>query len=108
MVVITGASSGIGRATAEKLAKEGALLVLAARDEAALEEVARACQEGGGSVPVVIPTDVTNEEAVKSLAERAVTHYGRIDVWFNNAHPSLSKCEIDLSRRSPNFMADLR
>lgn len=84
VVVVTGASSGIGRATALSFAEEGAVVVLAARREEALREVAGKC-EALGSRTLVVPTDVTDEGAVHELARRAVEEFGRIDVWVNNA-----------------------
>jgi NAD(P)-dependent dehydrogenase (short-subunit alcohol dehydrogenase family) len=83
-VVLTGASSGIGRATALAMADEGASLVLAARDADALERVAAECRTKG--VPaLVVPTDTGDEAAVQNLAARAAAELGRIDVWVNNA-----------------------
>lgn len=82
VVVITGASSGIGQATALAFAREGAKLVLAARDAAALQQVAKSCREYGVDV-LVAPTDVTDADAVRALAERAMS-FGRIDVWVSN------------------------
>jgi NAD(P)-dependent dehydrogenase (short-subunit alcohol dehydrogenase family) len=84
VIVIVGASSGIGRETAGLLAKEGASLVLAARDEAALREVAREVEERGGQA-LVVPTDVSRAEEVFQLAEQAVARFGRIDTWVNDA-----------------------
>lgn len=86
--MITGASSGIGRATAEAFARRGSTLVLAARREAALHEAARRCEELGGRA-MAVATDVADEAAVKDLARRAVEQFGRIDVWVNNAAVSL-------------------
>ncbi|OHX05856.1 short-chain dehydrogenase [Micromonospora sp. WMMB235] len=83
-VVITGASSGIGAATAYALARRGADVVLAARTESALRRVASFCRELGGRA-LVVPTDVTDPEAVERLAGRAVAEFGRIDAWINNA-----------------------
>ncbi len=83
-VVITGASSGAGRAIALRFAREGANLVLAARREAALTEVAALCEEAGGKAQAVL-CDVTDAAAVKSLAEQAFIMFGGIDVWVNNA-----------------------
>ncbi|MEU6203249.1 SDR family oxidoreductase [Micromonospora musae] len=83
-VVITGASSGIGTATAYALARRGAAVVLAARSEAALGRVAQRCAELGGR-SLVVPTDVTDAVSVERLAERAATGFGRIDAWINNA-----------------------
>lgn len=84
VVVITGASSGIGRATARAFAEEGASVVLAARRERPLKEVATECRNLGGRA-LVVPTDVTDRTAVEELARKAVEDFGRIDVWVNNA-----------------------
>jgi NAD(P)-dependent dehydrogenase (short-subunit alcohol dehydrogenase family) len=84
VVVITGPSSGIGRATALAFAREGASVVLAARREQALLEAAAECESLGGRA-LAVPTDVTDEGAVRELARRAVEHFGWIDVWVNNA-----------------------
>ncbi len=88
VVVITGASSGIGRAAALTFAGEGANVALAARREEALLEVAAECEAAGGRA-LAVPTDVTDEGAVEELARRAVEQFGRIDVWVNNAGTSL-------------------
>jgi short-subunit dehydrogenase len=84
VVVITGASSGIGRATALTLAKKRAVVVLAGRGEEALEEVSRQCHARGGEA-LAVPTDVTDAAAVVSLASRTVNRYGRLDAWINAA-----------------------
>lgn len=88
VVVITGASSGIGRAAAQAFADGEATVVLAARREHALNDVARECETRGARA-LVVPTDVTDEEAVRALARRAVETYGRIDTWVNNAAVTL-------------------
>lgn len=84
VVVITGASSGIGRATSLDFARRGATVVLAARREALLHEVAQECADAGGRA-LVVPTDVTDERGVQELARSAVESFGGIDVWVNNA-----------------------
>src|SRR3954466_6107241 len=84
VVVITGATSGAGRAAALEFAKHQSTLVLAARNETALNDIADECEEFGAKVKTV-PTDVTEANAVKALAEEASDFGGRIDVWINNA-----------------------
>jgi short-subunit dehydrogenase len=82
VIVITGASSGIGQAAAEAFARQGCRLVLAARNGEALETVAQACRRQGGEA-VVSVTDVTDAQAVKALAETA-SALGPIDAWVSN------------------------
>jgi NAD(P)-dependent dehydrogenase (short-subunit alcohol dehydrogenase family) len=84
VVVITGASSGLGRAAAIEFARVGATVVVAARRASALEETARHCRDVGGS-PVALVTDVTIEDSVRHLAAHTLELFGRIDVWVNNA-----------------------
>ncbi len=84
VVVITGASSGIGRATALAFAREGARLVLGARSEKNLRETAFQCQEYDAET-LVVRTDVSREKDVRNLAQRAVKEFGGIDVWVNDA-----------------------
>lgn len=87
VVVITGASSGIGAATAELLAERGMSVVLVARRRDALGEVAKRC--GGTALPVV--ADVSVREQVKRVVETALASFGRIDVWINNAGVGITR-----------------
>ncbi|WP_258803577.1 SDR family NAD(P)-dependent oxidoreductase [Pseudarthrobacter sp. NS4] len=84
VVVITGASSGIGRATAHAFAKDGARLILAARSTETLQEVAAECAEHGAQV-ITVPTDVSQESEVENLMRAAVEAFGHIDVCVANA-----------------------
>jgi short-subunit dehydrogenase len=84
VVVITGASSGIGRATALEFAKRGASLVLAARRSDPLETLVVECEAAGGQAHAV-PTDVADAAQVEALAAAAVERFGRIDIWVNDA-----------------------
>ncbi|HET8522908.1 MAG TPA: SDR family oxidoreductase [Thermomicrobiales bacterium] len=84
VIVITGASSGIGRETAIMLGQRGSSVVLAARNEAALHEVAQEVERLGGKALIVV-TDVAEWDQVERLVRAAVDHFGRIDTWVNNA-----------------------
>ena len=84
VAVITGAGRGIGRAIALAYTREGAKLVLAARNESELQEVASAVSELGGEA-VAAPTDVITQDGTERLAHTAVERFGRIDVLVNNA-----------------------
>jgi len=88
VVLITGASSGIGRATAVRLASLGARLALAARNAGALEETAAEIRAQGGQA-LVLPTDVTHAEQCRQTVESAVGHYGQLDVLLCSAGVSL-------------------
>ncbi len=88
VIVLTGASSGIGLATARKAARQGAQLVLAARSGDELQRLAAEIgARGGKAVPVV--TDVGREEEVRDLANTALQRFGRFDTWINNAGISI-------------------
>ncbi|MBV9774725.1 MAG: SDR family oxidoreductase [Gemmatimonadetes bacterium] len=84
VVVLTGASAGIGRELALQLAGRGAWLALAARDVGRLEEVAEECRERGGRA-LVAPTDVGEEAQCRRLIDRTMAEYGGVDTLVNNA-----------------------
>jgi short-subunit dehydrogenase len=84
VVIVTGASAGIGRELALQLAEQGAWLVLASRDGERLDELAGVCRERGGKA-LAVPTDVSQQEQCKNLTEQCVKEYGRIDTLINNA-----------------------
>lgn len=84
VVVITGASSGIGLATARRAAKRGAKLVLASRNEEVLKQVCDEIVEQGGQAIYVV-ADVGRKEQVDAIAARAIEHFGGFDTWVNNA-----------------------
>ncbi|MBW7455429.1 SDR family oxidoreductase [Paenibacillus sepulcri] len=84
VIIITGASSGIGEATAKLLAQQGAKVVLAARREDRLQTIVNDIKQDGGEA-VYIPTNVASSEDMQKLAQFALQQYGRIDVLVNNA-----------------------
>lgn len=106
VVVITGASSGIGRATALRFASRHARLVLAARSTDALNAVVKECRKRGAKA-VAVPTDVTDPEAVQALAARAVDEFGRLDVWINNAAVSVFGRVTDVPLRDFQRVLDV-
>src|SRR5215213_6214296 len=84
VVVVTGASAGVGRATARKFAKSGARLALLARGRDGLEGARKDVETAGGQA-LIVPTDVADADAVEAAAERVENELGPIDVWVNNA-----------------------
>jgi short-subunit dehydrogenase len=88
VVVITGGSSGIGRELARQLARQGAKLVLAARDKSLLEQAAAECRSVGSPV-LAIPTDVAIKANCAHLIDRALAQFSRIDTLVNNAGISM-------------------
>lgn len=93
VIVITGASGGIGAALARFVAKRGANVVLAARGEEALREVAQAC--GERAHPVV--ADVTRRDEVRRIFSESLARFGRIDVWVNNVGQGISRVPTQLT-----------
>ena len=88
VIVITGASSGIGLATAQAAAREGARVVLTARNEVALAEAARQIEAAGGAA-VYVSADVANRAELQRAADTALERFGGFDTWVNNAGVSI-------------------
>jgi len=88
VVVVTGASAGLGRAIAHGFAKRGAKLALLARNPEALNAAVDECKALGGEA-IAVPTDVSDSQTVEAAADRAEHELGPIDVWVNNAMVSV-------------------
>src|SRR6476619_1230586 len=91
VIVITGASSGIGLVTARMAAKRGARVVLTARNYEALEQVTREINgdESSGVMAAFVAADVADESGLRRVAEEAASRFGRIDTWVNGAGVSV-------------------
>ena len=100
IVVITGASSGIGAALGILLAGRGDSVVLAARRKDALDEVAARCH--GRALPVV--ADVTKRSEVRRVVDEALANFGRIDVWINNVGQGITRNPSELTDEDIDFM----
>lgn len=105
VIVITGASSGVGLVTARMAAKRGAKLVLAARNEVALKELVTELRDKGHSA-IFVKADVGKEEDVKMIAEKAINEYGRFDTWVNNAGVTIYGYAMDVSNEDMKRMFD--
>jgi short-subunit dehydrogenase len=105
VVVITGASSGIGLVTARMAARRGARLVLAARNSQALRTLCEEIEADGGGATYVV-ADVGNEDDVARIARTAVATYGRFDTWVNNAGVSIFGHIEDVSIRDMHRVFD--
>ncbi|MDC7123742.1 bifunctional aldolase/short-chain dehydrogenase [Cellulomonas fimi] len=105
VALVTGAGSGIGRAVAERLAAEGACVVIADIDLAGAQEVADAL--GGPDVAVAVEADVTSEEAVAALLRETVLAFGGVDLVVNNAGLSISKPLLETTVRDWDLQHDV-
>lgn len=94
VAVVTGASSGIGRATALALAAGGVRLALLARREAALAEAASDARAAGSAEVIEIPCDIRDEKSVEAAFDKVLSHFGRLDILINSAGLSLNG-EVD-------------
>lgn len=106
VVVLTGASRGIGEATALALAEAGADLVLGARNNEQLNQVAAACRDCQVNV-VAVPCDITRQEDVDRLVQTALDTYGRIDVLINNAGVGYYEPFLELTEEQWDHMFEV-
>jgi len=106
VIVITGASSGIGRATACMAARRGAQVVCAARNAEALDTLVDEIERAGGRA-LAAPCDVTDTAAVRALGERAIAWAGRIDCWVNNAGVAIASELADLPEAEARRLFDV-
>ena len=95
VVVITGATSGVGRATARKFGEDGARVGLLARGEDGLDGT-KADIEAAGGKALAIPTDVSNHEEVEAAADEVEDEFGPIDIWINDAMTTVYSSFLDL------------
>jgi NAD(P)-dependent dehydrogenase (short-subunit alcohol dehydrogenase family) len=111
VAIVTGASRGIGAATARAFATAGASVVLAARDEGALLRLAADINDGGDAA-LAVPTDVADAVAVAHMVIRAVQHFGHLDIAFNNAagggHPPTPLAEVAVADFDSALAINLR
>ena len=96
VVAITGGASGIGRSCALRYLEEGCLVAVCGRNRAKLEVFRRQCREAGHEV-LCVEADVADTEALERFADTAVSHFGRLDVWYNNAGMGIYKPLMDVS-----------
>jgi len=106
VAVITGASAGIGRATAREFARRGCSVALLARGREGLEAAAREVEELGGRA-LVIPTDVADEPAIQGAADQVVERFGHIDIWVNNAFAGIFSRFMDTSAEEFRRVVDV-
>lgn len=103
VVVITGASSGIGAALAEHISRDGARVVLVARREAALADVAARCHGRA----VAVTADVTKPADLRRVVDEAISRFGRVDVWVNNVGRGITRQPTELTGADIDEMVDV-
>lgn len=106
VVIVTGASAGLGRWIASTFAETGAKVVLAARSPGPLAEVAKSLESRGHEV-LAVPVDVTNESDVRAIVEQTCNHFGRIDVLVNNVGRSARGALLDTTPKAFEEMLEL-
>ena len=106
VAIVTGASSGIGLATAQELSRRGIRVVLAARRSAELEELAGAINERGGEA-IAFPTDISDARQVQRLVDRAESLYGSVDILVNNAGIGWTKLLVRSSAEEITRIVDI-
>ena len=106
VVVVTGASSGVGRACVRAFAAEGAKVGLIARNEEALNVAAREVREAGGEA-LVLPLDVANSDAVEDAAAAVEARWGRIDTWVNDAMVSVFSPALEMKMEEFRRITDV-
>ncbi len=106
IAVITGASAGVGRATAREFARRGCSVVLLARGRKGLEAAAAEVEELGGEA-LAIPTDVADWKAVEKAADAAAERFGRTDIWVNNAFAGIFSRFMDMSLEEYRRVSDV-
>jgi len=106
IAVVTGASKGIGREIALVFAREGAQLVLAARNVEALESLAKEITQSGGREPLVVPVNVSDEQSIEQLMDRSLDKYERIDILVNNAGVTRDGLLVRMSEEDWNDVLD--
>jgi NAD(P)-dependent dehydrogenase (short-subunit alcohol dehydrogenase family) len=105
VIVVTGATSGIGLATTRMAASSGARIVVVARDPQAVQKLVDEITSGGGEA-IGLPSDMGNEAEVKNLAERTIAHFGGFDTWVNNAGTSVFGHMLDVATEDHRRLFD--
>ena len=107
VVWITGASSGIGEATAYRMAREGATLIVTALEDDLLQQVVQRCRELGAPAAAALPFDLSDTDGLPSLADKAWALYGRIDIFYNNAGISQRGTTVETEMRVIRKVMDI-